>query len=471
MYYYPSSYNHLIQVEPTAGQATGIVCNLFCGASAFVNEAVYQALLDGDRDGRIAEGRLSSEVWEYLIERGFVWAHPDGEERFIGDSAYTLADRDQIAATLKGGNYGFITSLHCNLACPYCFQRAKADSCGFLTTEQVDLGLAAIARCEERVTALNEGELTLPRVAITGGEPLLRNKTNLAVLDYLLDRLHELDWPYSITTNGTELAEFVAERELAANCRNIQVTLDGPRTIHDQRRCFRDGSPSFDRICAGVDAALASGWSMTLRAHCDMANVDHLPGLAEFVRAQGWTDAENFYAYASPITDHGSIGGYDTPKDEADLLAAILSVVDRAPIVRQVFDIRHFRGFNYVERILLDKDPKYPVMYRCEAVTGMYTFDPRGDIHVCLEAVGDPTLRIGTYDPQWTLDDAAVARWAQRNVLDIPECTTCKIRFICAGGCTVESFNNKDRTACMPFLREMDIAWHYYARVKPELFA
>jgi radical SAM protein with 4Fe4S-binding SPASM domain len=139
-------------------------------------------------------------------------------------------------------------------------------------------------------------------------------------------------------------------------------------------------------------------------------------------------------------------------------------------VVRQVFDIRHFRGFNYVECMLLKKAPRYPVMYRCEAVMGMYIFDPLGDIHVCLEAAGDPSMRIGSYDPHFQLDEGVLSRWVQRNVLSIPSCDNCKVRFLCAGGCTYECFQKSSDYSCMPFLKEMDIAWKYYAKTQPDLF-
>ena len=101
----------------------------------------------------------------------------------------------------------------------------------------------------------------------------------------------------------------------------------------------------------------------------------------------------------------------------------------------------------------------------------MYIFDPRGDIHVCLEAAGAPSLRVGTYDPEWNIDSSAASRWTQRHVLNLEECQECKIRFICAGGCTMDAINHSDDARCMPFIREMDIAWQYYARTRPEIFA
>jgi uncharacterized protein len=109
-------------------------------------------------------------------------------------------------------------------------------------------------------------------------------------------------------------------------------------------------------------------------------------------------------------------------------------------------------------------------MYRCEAVMGMYIFDPLGDIHVCLEAAGDPSMRIGSYDPHFQLDQGVLSRWVQRNVLSIPSCDNCKVRFLCAGGCTYECFQKSSDYSCMPFLKEMDIAWKYYAKTQPDLF-
>lgn len=467
---YPSRYNHLMQINLDAGKTRYLLTNLFFGASCTLNESVYSAFCEAEKTGFLDSGHLSEETSQHFVERGFLWPDPVAEEQLLVGAAQSLGDRSRLAAGLNGGHYGFITSLYCNLGCPYCFQQAHADSCGFLTPRQVDLGLAAIEASERQVSSHSHGQANLPKISITGGEPLLKNKANLAVLEYLLEKLEAKGWPYGITTNGTELARFVSAHAPTSCCRNIQVTLDGPRPIHDERRCFRDGGPSFDIICAGLDAALAAGWRMTLRVNLDLTNVDHLPALAKFVRDQGWLNQDNFYAYVSPVTDHGSIAGPTAPGNEADLLSALLTVVDQVPEVRQVFDIRHFRGFDYVERILLHKNPKNPVLFRCEAVMGMYIFDPHGDVHVCLEAVGDRERRVGRYDPAWSIDEAAFSRWTHRNVLTLPECHDCKIRFICAGGCTIESFNHNGQPCCMPFLHEIDLAWNYYAKSRPDLF-
>ena len=178
--YYPSQYNHLIEVEADC-QPVRVLTNLLYGAADIVNETVFKAFMEGETCGMIPEKRLPRHVWDHFVKKGFVYTDPRSEEELFCNSQHVCNPRDQLAAKLQGGYYGFLTSLYCNLGCPYCFQRAKADSCGFLSPHQVEKGLTAIKECEDRVTALAK-EKTLPRISITGGEPLLRNKANLLVL-------------------------------------------------------------------------------------------------------------------------------------------------------------------------------------------------------------------------------------------------------------------------------------------------
>lgn len=466
---YPSKYNHLVQLD-VKGQPHFILNNLFIGACDFINEKIYKILLEGEKRGYIPKDKLPDNILEHLLKSGFLWETPYAEEMLIQSGINSYGDRSHIAAGLNGGYYGFITSLYCNLACPYCFQRDKADSIGFLSPSQVDLGIKIIKDSEEKISLINNNQTTIPKISITGGEPLLRNRNNLKVLNYLIEKLYNLNWPYSITTNGTELSYFVQNHDPTKNCRNIQVTIDGPKHIHNKRRYYRDGSGSFDKIVNGTNQALEDGWKITLRVNLDMQNIKHLPKLAEFISDQNWLSYDNFFPYVSPITDHQSLGDYEIFLNEADLLKTLLMLTEISPIINDVFDIRHFRGFNYVERILLKKDPRYPVIFRCEAVMGMYIFDPKGDIYVCLESVGDKTLRIGTYEPELIINKKAESKWSQRNVLNIRECDDCKIRFLCAGGCTMEAINRNKIQGCMPFLEEMNLAWQYYAKNMPELF-
>lgn len=469
----PSRYNHLVKVTRTNGATANIITNLLFGASCFINDALYDAFSRAEKTGVFARRDFDSGVVAHSLKSGFLFEGPQEEPALIEPALIeqlgrTFGGRDEIAAGLNGGQYGFITSLNCNLACPYCFQKDYADSLGFLTRHQVDVAIGVIEASERRVSDMR-GAPSLPKISITGGEPLLPSRANTDVLDYLIGRLVDLGWPFSITTNGTHLNRFVKRHEVTPQCRNIQVTLDGPRGVHDLRRAFRGGRPSFDIIAGGVDAALHAGWKITLRVNLDTSNVHRLEQLGAFIHERGWQDFEHFSAYVSPVTDHESAPGIEAP-DEAELLSLLLDEVRGRPWIRDVFDVRHFRGFNYVEQMLIHRTPRFPVVFRCEAITGMYIFDPSGSIHVCLEAVGQRHRRIGTYDPEFSIDQAAAQAWSSRNVLAMPDCVNCKVRFVCAGGCAQEAFNARVETVCMPFLKEMEIAWQFFAETQPQLF-
>lgn len=464
----PSRYNHLVRVSRADGVAANVVSNILFGASCFVNDALFDAFERADKTGAFTRDDFDSEVVAHFLKSGFLFEGAEEEAALIERLGRTYGGRDEIAAGLNGGQYGFITSLNCNLACPYCFQKAYADSLGFLTRRQVDMAIGVIEASEQRVSDMR-GAPSLPKISITGGEPLLPSRANRDVLDYLVGRLIDRGWPFNITTNGTHLRRFVERHEVTPQCRNIQVTLDGPRDIHNLRRGFRGGRPSFDVIAEGVDAALRAGWKITLRVNLDTSNVHRLEELGTFIRERGWQSFEHFSAYVSPVTDHGSASGVEAP-DEADLLSLVLDEVRERPWIRDVFDIRHFRGFSYVEQMLVYKTPRFPVVFRCEAITGMYIFDPSGSIHVCLEAVGQTHRRIGTYDPEFAINKAAARAWSDRNVLAMPKCVDCKVRFVCAGGCAQEAFNARVESVCMPFLQEMEIAWQFFAETQPQLF-
>jgi uncharacterized protein len=465
----PSRYNHLVTVTRADGARINVLSNLLFGASSTVDDELFEAFRIAEVKEAFPVVEFAPEVVGTLLKSGYLFNNRDEEPELVQRLGAEYGNRDEIAVGLEGGQYGFITSLNCNLACPYCFQQNQADSLGFLSRRQVDLGIDAISAAEERVRELG-GKPTLPKISITGGEPLLPSRANVDVLDYLIQRLVDLGWPFNITTNGTQLRRFVERHEeVIPQCRNIQVTLDGPREIHDLRRAFRGGQPSFDVIADGVDAALSAGWKITLRVNLDVTNVSRLHELGTFMIDRRWSESSGFSAYVSPVTDHGSAAA-EGALNEAHLLSALLAEVKERPWIRDAFEIKHFRGFNYVEQMLVAHEPRFPVMFRCEAISGMYIFDPSGSVHVCLETVGQEHRRVGTYDPEFVIDPVAARAWSDRNVLQMSNCADCRVRFVCAGGCAQDAFNSGQESACMPFLDEMDIAWQFFATTQPSLF-
>ena len=49
--------------------------------------------------------------------------------------------------------------------------------------------------------------------------------------------------------------------------------------------------------------------------------------------------------------------------------------------------------------------------------------------------MGHPEHRLGTFFPEPTRDEAAIARWQGRSTLSIPACDGCALATVCGGGC------------------------------------
>jgi len=109
----------------------------------------------------------------------------------------------------------------------------------------------------------------------------LRRSRHEAHVRRVLEYASASGWEVEVITNGVHLKDYVP---LFGECAvsQIQVTVDGPKEIHDVRRPTVTGDGSFDRITSSVDAALAAGLAVVVRVNADKQNVDSAPELARF---------------------------------------------------------------------------------------------------------------------------------------------------------------------------------------------
>jgi len=77
-----------------------------------------------------------------------------------------------------------------------------------------------------------------------------------------------------LVTNGylLDMEKITLLNDLRIN--SIQITLDGPRAVHDERRVLASGQPTFRRILANVDALMDSTYQGTcaIRVNVDKHN-------------------------------------------------------------------------------------------------------------------------------------------------------------------------------------------------------
>lgn len=195
-------------------------------------------------------------------------------------------------------------SATCNFGCAYCGQ------------EHGNVALASATQTKiisEIAEAASTGRYERLTVGWFGGEPLSAAGAILALSTRLIDlaATNSLEYSAKIVTNGYALTRQTAER-LIEKCliKKFEVTLDGPKLIHDQRRPLRGGQPSFDQIARNIDGLLESkpnDVEVVIRCNVSLATANFVPDLLFALRRRSWQDKVRLYF--SPVHDWGTVKG------------------------------------------------------------------------------------------------------------------------------------------------------------------
>jgi uncharacterized protein len=384
-----------------------------------------------------ANQSLSDETMEKLRKRGYLTQMTEEEEEglFIKSAAH----RHHIA-THRSPGYILMPTYECNLRCPYCFQDHM----------RTDPTYKHLLRCmsPEMVERILKGMLDIERahgtsadtvrnVTLFGGEPLLLESK--PIIEQIVNGLLAMgNASISAITNATEL-EHYADLLGPQKIRFLQVTIDGPPAIHDQRRIYADGSGSFEKIARNVDLALSLGVRISARMNIDRTNIHLLPAIADEFQSRGWTAHKGFSSYVAPVHGEGK-DGVKTTFNSWQLNQALADLQRDHPTVRKI----GHGDDSLVQRVRSIYGTRANPMSGfkadfCGAHTTMYIFDAFGDIYACWERTGDPSVRVGRVeeDGQVFMNAALMEKWRSRSVVSNPVCRKCRYASYCGGGCAV----------------------------------
>ncbi|MBI5739707.1 MAG: radical SAM protein [Nitrospirae bacterium] len=163
----------------------------------------------------------------------------------------------------------------CNLRCGHCYQGAAGAR--ELSFDEIRDVLREIRETLWAWADIYNVSIS-PSFNVTGGEPfLLRNF--FKVLEEI--RKEEID--IFILSNGTLIDEKKAERLSALGIKGIQVSIEGPRQIHDRIR----GEGSYASAMAGVKNLLDAGMTVTLNVTLSGLNAPFIHELVSVAEEAG----------------------------------------------------------------------------------------------------------------------------------------------------------------------------------------
>jgi uncharacterized protein len=375
---------------------------------------------------------LADEVVTSLFDRGYLYPSRDAEEDVVRRLVAIIERRREQERVIC---FVLCPTMSCNLRCPYCFEPHKLhEKGGLMSVAQVEQAFAALDRIIAARPDVPRGSINL-----FGGEPLLPNTR--ATVAAILARSAERDLPVSITSNGTHVHEHIDI--LAPHKERIlfDVTMDGIKRLHDQRRVLASGNGTFDRISDNVDLLLSHGFRLSLRMNLNDFNVDFVAEFLEFVKQRGWHEQSGFEVSVSPVTNYTGLGGTGIlPAHEVEarikntvpsLLLKEVALVLNGDFSRLSGPVSDALGDSMGARFM-------PSIYYCEASGAhFYCMGPDGYVYPCNQVIGDPTWAIGKYDPELVIDPEKAALWHGRQVTNMSGCMQCGIAFLCSGGCPV----------------------------------
>lgn len=163
-------------------------------------------------------------------------------------------------------------TLACNFDCSYCFESSQHDTT-VMNEETIENLLTFIKKKS------GAGNI---HIDWYGGEPTLAFDTIELISNKMLAtgmKLHDAQ----MTTNGflLDIKKIKALNDLKIN--SVQITLDGPKTVHDRRRKLHDGKPTFERVLANIDLLMNSSYKgkCDIRINIDKSNRECFPALRE----------------------------------------------------------------------------------------------------------------------------------------------------------------------------------------------
>lgn len=335
------------------------------------------------------------------------------------DIIKSLSLRDRFSKS--GLGLTIAPTMRCNFDCIYCYQKGKRD------------GQAMNIEIQEKLIEFIKSNLEESKelsVCWYGGEPLLA----ISVIEKLSEKIinicndKNIKYNSSIVTNGYLLTEEVVNKLIKYKIKHLQITIDGPEDIHDERRfIINSKKQTFNTIISNIVKIfeITSDISIDIRINADKKNIDRVKEVIEIFKDKGILD--KVYCYLGFIETNN--GCYE----------------EEACIDYENYINENKNFLNKINETNKNDHIDYPfhVTASCGADrVNSYVIAPDGKIFKCWSDIGIDKYSIGDLKNEKVDMNNTFAKYLLYDVTIDPNCKDCKIIPICMGGC----FNHRINT-------------------------
>ena len=273
-------------------------------------------------------------------------------------------------------------TLDCNFRCKYCFETHPK---GFMSAETQ---AALVKFVENRLDTAKNFSVTW-----YGGEPLLAKDIIYSLSEKFLEicAAKNVDYDAFIITNASLMDDADVENFKRYKISGAQITIDGPREIHDARRKNVTGESTFDKLIDRANALLNNDLTAIVRINIDKDNLARVDELLATLR-------EKISCYENLKIDFGQVTAF------TDICRSIESNCygneQFADIMLPLYEKVEAAGFS------MNKMSAYPsprTNYCCTDYVSSFVVDNTGALYKCWNVVGDAKKILRQY-PQLPLE-------------------------------------------------------------------
>ena len=272
---------------------------------------------------------------------------------------------------------------------------------------------------------------------------------NRDIVEYIVEKGHELGYRFVAVTNGYELDKFV-DLLSVDKIYKVQITIDGPKEFHNQRRIHYKDIETFDKIVDNILIALHQNIEVSVRMNTDNENIDKFLELENYFSQLGCLENPKFNLYSASITDNEEI----SMSEQKQL--NFISGKSYIKIHKQQGTLNSCINYGIVDSIYRAIIQQKAIALRstfCSSQVSGYVLDPFGKIYPCWEVVGNEKFVKATYGLEGiTWNNEVLDDWNNSNISQKEPCRHCKYALICGGGCHYHNMLNGIKEQCDIFI-------------------
>ncbi|MBD3227513.1 MAG: radical SAM protein [Candidatus Lokiarchaeota archaeon] len=421
-----SKYNIFI---PDEDEDQYILYNSLSGAIFAIDEEMKTFIEEGLKydDSHLDKPEIISK----LSEQGII-LNGNQDELKICKVRY-----DKFRYNYFGLLFTIVLTYNCNLACPYCYEGEKKYESS-ISTLKGDNTYKVVQFIKNQTKELNSKVFS---VYLFGGEPLLNYKEGTQILGELQKWADENDriMFIGIISNGTLLDDQICEDLKKYKVMHTQLTIDGPRPIHNKKRPYKNGKGTYNDIISSLKLLISNQINTKLRINIDLDNYNKIEPLLDDLISEGLSGLRLTFSVISPMTN--ACKAYSSYLvDEAKI----------AKIIPKLWSLAIEKGFN------LDLRPINSPTYCGSMTDSSYIIDPNLDIYRCFGSVGDRNHVIGRISNGKFEKNYNYYNYMSRCPFDFDfekykKCETCDLLPSCGGGCALASwvkYGTYNKPAC-----------------------